>query len=274
MLTGSPWVNPYTLWWPFDKVGFGPGIGVLPGGHNLLTALHDTLFSLSIGAHDLMGWPFISWLFLPFGIAAVKSNPPARLVSAVFPSLIFVYLFYWVGAWLLGPRYYYEGLYSLTLLTAAGIAWIYQRIPVRWKTLSPAKIGNIQLHTLRIPSLACFTFTLIVGALIATNLFFYNPIRFGSLTHLYGIDRTLLTPFQGPAAAARTPALVIVHADDDWRQYAALLELETPLLNSPYIFAMSMGPANDELLTVQFPARQVFHYYPQHPGEFFLNSLP
>jgi hypothetical protein len=274
VLTGSPWVNPYTLYWPFDQVGFGAGIGVQPGGHNLLSAINDALFTLRKGGHDLLGWPYLSWLFLPFGIAAIWKNPPARLVSLVFPALVFIYMFYWVGAWILGPRYYYEGLYSFTLLTAAGIAWIYQHLPFHEKSISLFKSNHPLRVKVRLASLAFLAFTIFLGLLIGANLFFYIPIRLGSITRLYGVDRSQLAPFQGPAAAARTPALVIVHADRDWRQYATLLEISDPTLNSPYIFAMSMGAATDRQLEALFSARQIFHYYPHNSGDLLLEALP
>ena len=38
-LTGSPLTNTYALWWSMDRLGFGPGIGVSPGGHSLYTAI-------------------------------------------------------------------------------------------------------------------------------------------------------------------------------------------------------------------------------------------
>ncbi len=118
-------------------------------------------------------------------------------------------------------------------------------------------------------------FTILLGVLFSLNLWLYIPVRLGGLTGLYGVNRSLLAPFQGPAAAARTPALVIVHPDDNWRDYATLLTLADPSLDSPYIFALSMGTANDRQLAAQFPTRQVFHYYPQqHPGKFYLEALP
>jgi len=45
-------------------------------------------------------------------------------VALVFPSLVVVYLAYWIGSSLFGPRYFYEGLYSLTVFSASGIAWL------------------------------------------------------------------------------------------------------------------------------------------------------
>lgn len=123
-LSGNALLNPYTLFWPYDRVGFGPGFGVLPGGHTLTQGLLDTLHSLQTGWRDLFGWVGFSWILLPFGIWALRRNGQALLVGSVFPCLVIVYVAYWVGADLFGPRYYYEGLYSLTLFSGAGAAWI------------------------------------------------------------------------------------------------------------------------------------------------------
>ena len=121
-LTGSLTIDPYTLWWPYDKIGFGPGVGVTPEGHTLLKGLDSAGFSLLVGISDFFGWGRISWLFLPFGLWALfragRQARPTWLVLAVFLSLVFVYLAYWTGAWLFGPRYYYEGFFGLTILTS------------------------------------------------------------------------------------------------------------------------------------------------------------
>jgi 4-amino-4-deoxy-L-arabinose transferase-like glycosyltransferase len=54
-LTGDPLFNPYTLWWSYDKIGFGPGYGRMEGGHNLHRAYVNTRYSLLVG-YDLFGW--------------------------------------------------------------------------------------------------------------------------------------------------------------------------------------------------------------------------
>ena len=123
-VTGDPLLNPYTLWWPYDKVGFGLGYGVTQTGHDLGYAWINTRYSLWVGYRDLFGWGTLSWLFLPFGLIAIRSNRRAWLASSVILCLVIAYVAYWIGSWLVGPRYYYEGLYSLTLLSAAGIAWL------------------------------------------------------------------------------------------------------------------------------------------------------
>lgn len=267
VLTGSPWINPYTLWWPFDTIGFGAGVGIRPGGHTPGAALNDALFSLSFALHDGLGWPYLSWVFLPFGVLAIRHHRPAQLLAAVFPSLVFVYLFYWVGAWLLGPRYYYEGLYSLTLLSAAGIMWILRRIPHFKKPIALLWTGH--LRRFYPPTAALIAFSVWVGLLFTVNVALYTPLRLRSLTHLYGIQRSQLAPFEGAHAASLAPALIIVHAGEDWRQYATFLELENPTLDSPILFALSIDEPADQALIEQFPQRQVFHYYPDRPGELF-----
>ena len=108
-LTGDPLLNPYTLWWPYDKIGFGPGIGATPTGHTLYNAWLNLRLSLFTGSYDLFGWGQFSWLFLPLGVVAARRNGPAWLVGGVFLSLVAVHLAYWIGARLFGPRYYYEG---------------------------------------------------------------------------------------------------------------------------------------------------------------------
>ena len=105
-------------------MGFGPSVGL--HGNTLERAWVNTADSLRVGWSDLFGWGEYSWIFLPFGLWAARRNGRALLTGSVFFSLVVVYLAYWIGSSLFGPRYYYEGLYSLTILTAAGIVYLSQ----------------------------------------------------------------------------------------------------------------------------------------------------
>jgi hypothetical protein len=261
-VSGDPWLNPYTLWWPYDKVGFGPGFGRLPQGHNLEQAWFNTQVSLLVGAHDLFGWGPWSWIFIPFGLWAIRRQPRALLLSSVFPVLVIVYLAYWVGSYLFGPRYFYEGLYSLTLTSAAGIAWL-----AGW----PSHLGEQWQYYTGRQRLRPLLATAILALLVSVNLCFYLPNRLASMTGLYGITRAPLAAFQTPEARAFAPALIIVHADR-WMQYAPMLELESPALDSPFIFALTGGRAEDEQIAAAFPQRNTLHYYIDEPG--ILYSFP
>jgi hypothetical protein len=258
-VTGDPLHNVYTLWWEYDKVGFGPGVGVTQQGHNLKLAWRNLKFSMNAGYSDLYGWFKVSWVFLPLGLWAVRKNGKALLAASVFPTLVVLYLGYWIGAWVMGPRYYYEGLYSLTILTGAGIAWLAGwplDIVGRWRGYQ----GRWRSRPLAV--------TALVALLVAGNLIFYIPGRIGRMRGLYGISRQQLVPFQAPEAEALTPALIIVDTDV-WRAYAGLLELANPMLDSPYIFIWSRGPRSNAAVIDAFKERNVYYYYPDEPGQFY-----
>lgn len=264
-LTGDALLNPYTLWWDYDKVGFGPGHGHKPGGHTLSQAWINTKFSLWVGARDLFGWGAVSWLFLPFGFIALWRNLRGALLAGVFPSLVLTYATYWIGSSLFGPRYYFEGLYSLTLLSAAGIAWL-----AGWPIHPGESLRNYhRWHRARPLAL-----TAIVAVLLSFNLIFYTPLRLKLMFGLYGVQRAHIEPFLIPSAQELTPALVIVHTSGKWIDYGTLLELEDPYLDTPFILVVSIHPEVDSRVTGHFPERSVFHYYPDQPYIFYTAPRP
>ncbi|MHB0989433.1 MAG: STT3 domain-containing protein [Bellilinea sp.] len=254
-VTGDPLLNPYSLWWPYDRLGFGSGIGRQAGGNDLHWAYINGKASLRVGASDLFGWPMISWLFMPFGLIELRRNGKGLLVSSVLVTLVLVYTLYWIGSWVFGPRYYFEGTISAVLLTVAGIQWLAGRIkptaaPLRARILAAARFGLTAAVLL---------------LLIAGNLRYYLPWRFQQMIQLYGISREQLEPFQQPAAVSLTPALVIVHQMQTWREYAVLLELADPYLDTPFIFTYSRGSEQDQSVIDAYPQRSVYHYYADDP---------
>jgi hypothetical protein len=267
-VTGNPLKNPYELWWPYDKVGFGPGVGRISGGHTLYQAWINTKFNIVVGIRDLFGWANLSWIFLPFGIAAVVRDRNWRSILPItaFISLFVFYFAYWIGAWVFGPRYYYEGLFSLTILSAAGIAFL-----AGWPTLPGIPFPNYT-NWRKVQPLAM---TFIVSLLICANLIFYLPRRLSMLSGLYGMQRSHLEPFLTPQAQELTPALIVVHTKNAWSEYGTLLELESPFLDTPFIFIYSRGPEVDNLMASYFPERHVYHYYPvDAPYSFYSTPQP
>jgi hypothetical protein len=327
-VTGDAMKNPYLLWWPYDQIGFGKGHGVLEGGHNIMQALYNTRLSLISGAYDLFGWGALSWIFIPYGLWAAlfgekmttgkraagglvaqgKGKPVAHphaggprnrqawMLFGMFASLVILYMAYWIGSELYGPRYYYEGLFSLTLLSGAGIAFLAgwrvnpggegkgeRTCGARFGSPQQAGKGNPMglplrvWHRLRAPLMI-----LLVAGLVGYNLVVYLPDRLQEMHGLYGINRDILRNFldarvfqeagdgnDQPAEAADTrpvqPALIIVHSET-WHFYGALLELEDPFLTTPFIFAWSLHPTIDAVLHNDFPGRTVYHYYKDDPG--------
>lgn len=250
-LTGEPWLNLYTLWWPYDRLGFGPGIGVTSSGHNLSLAYSNARFSLRAGMHDLFGWPYISWIFLPFGLFSLRKSSRAWLAFAVLPGLLLAYAFYWIGSWLYGPRYYYEALPGLAIVSAAGIAFI----------------GGWSGQARRLVGLRRRAITGLFAGLIAVDLVFYLPARLTSMRHLYGISRQALAPFR---AANLGRALVVVHPEHHWTEYGALLTLTPPFSSTDAtLLTIFLGGDQDEDLVRDFPGRTLYHYFTSEPTIFY-----
>ncbi|MFN2281664.1 MAG: STT3 domain-containing protein [Anaerolineales bacterium] len=252
-VTGSFQTNPYTLWWSYDRYGFGPGFGVTEAGHSLLQGWRNTRYSLRVAASDLFGWPKTSWLFLPVGIWASRRSRLTLYSLGITICLIGLYLGYWVGSWLLGPRYYIEALPGLALLSGAGIAWLGQ-----WQAPASSRVREgTAVFRLR-PALVAAG----LGLLLFANLYLYLPSRLSGLFGLYGIEKQDLVPFETPAVQAYQPALVIVDSER-WMPYGSTLVLESPELDSPFIFAWGMGERTDELLAERYrEERNVLYYYP------------
>ena len=252
--SGDPFMNLYTLWWKYDKVGFGEGFG--RSDHDLQLAKMIMTTSLISLSSDLFGWLRYSWLFLPFGLWAIRRNRQAWLVVSVFISLVLAHGAYWVGGTLFGPRYYFEGLHSLTLLSAAGIALLAGRLPKGEKLPKFRKARTL-------------TMTAIVALLVGATLIFYLPTRLKVMFGLYGIQRSMHEPFLTEEAQALAPALFIVYPDW-WTEYGGLLELQDAFLDQPLIFAYNRNYKNNALLekSVEESGRAVYHYYPNLSDKF------
>ena len=247
-LTGDPFLNPYTLWWEYDRIGFGPGYGRRPEGHTLGQAWINTRHSLRVGGHDLFGWMGYSWILIPFGlIAALKGkNWPALLAASVFPSLVLVYFAYWIGSSLFGPRYFYEGFYSFTIISAAGAAWL-GGWPLTGGDSWPVYTGWKRARPLAVAGL--------LTALVTFNLTAYMPPRLDRMRGLYGVSREHLEPFLSEQARELAPALVVVHPQKKWIEYGTLIELQNPYLDTRFIFIITRGPEVDMRVAESFPDR-------------------
>jgi 4-amino-4-deoxy-L-arabinose transferase-like glycosyltransferase len=236
-VTGDPWLNPYVLWWPYDRLGFGPGIGAMPGGHSLFYAWINLKQDLSAAATDVLGWPALSWLALLPGLALRPRRARDWALLAPFSCLVVAYLFYWIGspARLWGPRYYFEGFAGLWLLGAVGLlkVWDWARTRQRW--LRPALAGVLAL-------------------LVMVNLAANIPARMAEAHGFYGISRAQLQPIEG---ANLHNALVIVYVDR-WLEYGAMLGEMSPTLDDDVVYVRGDNPQTDAAVIAEYPGRAVY----------------
>jgi hypothetical protein len=234
-VTGSPFTNTYTLWWSYDTVGFGPGIG-RDEGHTLVLAFTNAKLDLAAFRTALLGWP------APFGIPLVLLPLAAGLILAprsrrdfllLAPplALILFQLAYWARAGsFYGGRYYSEGMPFLWLLAARGLLKL---AAGKWRT---------RLVRLALP------------VLLAWGIAFQIQPRFAEGRGLYGI--TGEAPAEVAAAGLRN-ALVFVRTGK-WTDFANLSCLNSPWLDGEVVFVRDMGSWGNADIIDFFPGRKFY----------------
>ena len=242
-VTGSPLTNTYTLWWPYDTIGFGPDFGRL-GGHTPALALLNATLDLSAFQTAVTGWPAplgFPLVILPliFGLllAPRKAHDAFLLLPPLF--LIAAHLAYWARAGpFFGARYYSEGMPFLWLLAARG--------------LLKFSAGTVRLQLVR----------LALPALLAWNLAAQIQPRLAEGRGLYDISRR--DPAFAAAAGLRG-ALVFVRIRK-WTEYATFSWLNSPFLDGDVIFVRDMGGVVNAEIIRNFPGRDVYVYDGNQPG--------
>jgi 4-amino-4-deoxy-L-arabinose transferase-like glycosyltransferase len=243
--TGDPTRNLYTLWWEYDRVGFGAGIGLAEGGHTPLRGIGKTLADLSVAPLDLIG---LSWIFLPFGIRPLREREGGSPVLFVIVGLILAYVLYWVGTRLFGPRYYFEALPSLAIASAVGV-----RAMGGWLSTKGFTPRNQIWGT-----------SALLLALVLINGFIYLPPRLGKMTDLYDISRERMRPLENRGLEG---GLLIVHPSY-WTDYGTLLMLSPPFKEDGFQLAISLGAEIDIEIATQADGG-VYHYYPDEPTRLY-----
>jgi 4-amino-4-deoxy-L-arabinose transferase-like glycosyltransferase len=237
-VTGDPWLNPYLLWWPYDRLGFGPGTGAMPGGHSPFYAWINLKQDLSRAATDVLGWPALSWLALLPGLWLRPRRHRDWALLTPMGCLVIAYAFYWIGspARLWGPRYYFEGFAGLWLLGAVGLRKTWDWLRDRQAWVRPALVGALVLMEV-------------------VNLALFVPSRMEEAHGFYGITRSQLDPIQ---QAGLHDALVIVYAER-WLEYGAMLSEMSPTLDDDIVYARGSGPEVDAAVIAAYPDRAVYY---------------
>ena len=138
---------------------------------------------------------------------------------------------------------------SITILSAAGVTWL---------------AGDGWLIRKILTGLA-------LSVLVGYNLVAYLPGRLWKMHNMYNINRAMLEPFYSADAQDLTPALVVVHTQNDWTEYGGLLELQNAQLTSPFIFVLDRRDAILADFQDAFPDRKLYHYYSDEPFNFYPN---
>lgn len=251
--TGDPFANTYTMYWAYDKIGFGEGHGLNKGGHSLTWGFRNMRADLTFWFRDTFGftlhsevesflrqhWGYgfgvgLAWLPVLIGLIAGRRKVWLWLSFGFFAALVISGLFYWIGSVVHGGavysvRYYYEGIFGACLVAAYGIVTLIRALPVR-------AIGYATLTVACVFSLIGYTPARLREPLPPNwenGLYGFNKISRAQIEAVRTLRAELGAPEQ--------PVLVIVlrreGERDNWRDYGALLALTDPYLKSDIIVA-------------------------------------
>ena len=144
-VTGESRSELYTLQWDYDKVGFGEGHGLMPGGHTLDFGWTNARSDLGIWLRDIFGWTIdlgltdymqrnwgwgagigLGWLFVAIGLYTGRKNEWIWLFFELFIAIVIAQLTYWIGSAVYGSavysiRYYFEATGGIVLVSAFGL---------------------------------------------------------------------------------------------------------------------------------------------------------
>lgn len=256
LLTGDPLATPRALFFPGDTWGFGRGIGFY-GQHTLAAGfvnLDELLTSLQI---DLFGWPFyftLAFVVMPFLTLRATKTDWFLLIALLLTAGSYIGYFYH-GIYL-GPRYWFEDLLFLLLLSARGIlalgAWGVEngRATVNW-----LRRRTGQARGAFKPALSIVTLVL-VGALLLCNLIYYLPRQAARYQNYTGVAS--ITPLDTSQIYHSPVHHALVITDDLAIYQIVLFSLNDPNLRGDVIYAWGYTSQQYAQLRKAFPGRALY----------------
>jgi 4-amino-4-deoxy-L-arabinose transferase-like glycosyltransferase len=253
--TGDPLTAPRAIFSPADRYGFGQDIGFY-GQHTLAAGLVILDQLLTALQTTLYGWPF--YLTLALLPCAYLVRRRVTRWDIFFGAMIVLLLTLQVGYFYhgiyLGPRYLYEALPFLLLLTARGAtsvadvsgraarrAWAAVKRPIAKRTATIA--GRLVVAGLLV-------------ALIACNALYYLPrqatlrANYSGLPIWEPVDVGAIYSFQQPRA--------LVVTDDRAIYNYVLFPLNDPDLTDQTIYAYAATSDDRAALQAGFPDRTTY----------------
>jgi hypothetical protein len=242
--TGSALTNTYALWWPTDRLGFGPGTGMTPGGHTLKIAILNFQLDFPDFGPMALGGPVLFGVAAAWGLiaAALLLTPMSKRDWALMlPVLLLIaaYFAYWArGNGLYGPRYYAEAMPFLWLLAARGLIKLCH---FTW----PRRIVYVVL-----PLFIALTIATLIEPRFVQSFAEYRAAR-------RDVDAL--------ARAKVHHALVFVHAPI-WSDYGNLGWLNNVNVDtSDVIYVHDIDPLANQVVINAYPDRKVYYYDRSQP---------
>lgn len=264
--TGDPLVLPRNLFSPADRYGFGVGIGFY-GRHTLaagLVILDQLLTSLMI---DLFGWPFyLTLAFIPLALLRRDDARRWDWFNLTLASLLFVAQagYFYHGIYL-GPRYLYDTLPFLLLLTARGITALpvlahritgHAMVVMRQAWGEVADNGSAYRAVSGAQRTVGVGACIVVLALVGFNVTFYLPQQFAQHWNFTGLPSDI--PFNVAAIYHNPPHHALVVTGNRMVYNYILWPLNDPMLHGDALYAFAPEAADVTRLKQEFPDRRFY----------------
>lgn len=247
--TGSPFLTGYVDYFGGNPLGFGKQPwGAEPLGpkipnevlHTPLRGLANTICNLNGLNYFLFGFPlpsliFVAALFLP-GVKRVKEDWLC-LLPLVF--ILFLYFFYFFQDYCYGPRFVYETIPFLCMLSARGVFaltdWIKEHTSCHHKNIVSGIVGFV------IICMACSFSVVWVERCISMSRDYWSTQ-----------DDTLALAYQ---TVQEDQALFFTELDED---FAAFFSIMDPRLDRGWIVAHDLGEAKNQAVIQLYPNIPVY----------------
>lgn len=247
--TGDAFTMPRTLFSPSDRYGFGDGIGFY-GRHTLAAGLVNLDQLVTVLLIDLYGWPFyLTLAFVPCAFLRLfhhrtRGQTTTSLLQwdtfclILLCALAAAQVGYFYHGIFLGPRYLYEALPFLLLLTARGITALVATLTGLADSLT-RRSSAVRSYPAHIAvSRGLVGLALLV--LLACNLVYFMPRQFELHANFTGLP--IYMPIDTQAVYAFHPDSAVI-VTGDWSVYSYVLwPLNDPDLRAPTIYAYAPTP--------------------------------
>jgi len=241
------------------------------GGHDLAAALGNTWANVAVLLRHLYGWPSYVTLALacvPFALG-VRSRWDSLLLLPIV-GLAVAHWVYWSDGIIYGPRFLFEAVGALALLTARGAALLARgdgSDPGDGEGTAPVAVNPADQAAAPGITGAPFVVTL-VALLFAINLVGYLPQVLLAYRDYNGISRQNLALVE---EAGLQQAVVFVSSDwPNWQAYGSVFPANGPHLDRSIIYARDLGETENWRLLARYAERrglilrdgQLFEYRP------------
>lgn len=245
---------------PAEAIGFRDGHTVNLGVQNEKTWVAHLLLVLN-------GWPqYIGLMFVLLPIVLAMRHRWDWFLLGCVVSTMAAWMLYWSHSIIYGPRYWYEAVPFLMLLTArgadrtsellaSGAGWLRYRLSGFAIDRRPLWAGVVVVYA--------FVFALVGGSLYGWLLGNQEPWRGLPLTPqtaadlegFWGMDDRLVELID---SAELDNALILVEdCPRDWQCYASVAWMNSPLLDGDIVFARDVAERREEIIRA-FPGRDVY----------------